>query len=158
MSSIPVGDAIGPRRTADNISGEESLAVIVTWNPPRTHALSHGILWHSSCDQRCTMEPQCEVECCAQLGDRIQSSMKLHDVSICSVAGKVTMHCMSPSSVSCVIAKRSLCWRFHHSLLSGMSAGWAIPYSRLIGSSSVAADAPFRPASLRRLFLKYNSV
>ena len=70
----------------------------------------------------------------------------------------VTMALIKPSSASSVIANKSRCCRFHHSVLSGISDGCAVPNNLTTGSGSLEAEAPFRPTSWRFLFLKNNSV
>ena len=74
-----------------------------------------------------------------------------------SLAVTVAIACIRPNSPSSDTAKRSLCWRFHHSLISGISAGCAVPNNLLYGSGSVRGTHS-RPDLRRCLHLKNNSV
>ena len=98
--------------------------------------------------------PRSSLVGCAKGPRRIDANISGEE----SFAVTVTMHCINPCSASSVIANRSLCCLFHHSLDSGISDGCAVPKSRTIGSGSLADEAPFRPAARLRLFLKNNSV
>ena len=55
------------------------------------------------------------------------------------------------------MANKSLCCFFHHSVDSGMVEGAAVPYTRVIGSSSLPVEQPLLPASCRFLFVKKSS-
>ena len=93
----------------------------------------------------------CDIDCSHT---EITKRSRMHNLPL---PRSVAIVCIRPSSASSDMANRSRCCFFHHSVLSGIVEGAAVPYTRVIGSSSLPVEQPLRPASCRFLFVKKSS-